>query len=121
MVCHDSPAAVVHSFPRPPAEWSPADLRRNDAHRARLQRITDGIRPRYLCTATARAYQRDCNFGFGPVQITGLAADGTLANFAVLDVASMVWEPSRRGLLSRKTFVSRRAIATATPRQRPAC
>jgi hypothetical protein len=106
MVCHDCPAAVVHNFPRPPAEWSPADLRRNDAHRARLQRITDAVRPRYLLHGHLhRAYQRDCNFGFGPVQITGLAADGTLANFAVLDVASMAWEPSRRGLLGRKTFV----------------
>ena len=56
------------------------------------------------CTATCTAYQRDCNFGFGPVQITGLAGDGTLQNFAVLDVASMAWGLSRRGLLGRKAL-----------------
>ena len=105
MVCHDCPAAVAHSFPRPPAEWNPADLRRNDAHRARLQRITDTVRPRYLMHGHLhRSYQRDCDFGFGRVQITGLAADGTLQNFAVLDVASMSWG-SRRGLLGRKALV----------------
>jgi hypothetical protein len=106
MVCHDCPAAVPHSFPRPPAEWSQADLRRNDAHRARLQRITAAIRPRYLMHGHLhRSYQRDCDFGFGPVQITGLAADGALQNFSVLDVASMTWGLCRRGLLDRKALV----------------
>ena len=106
MVCHDCPAAVPHSFPRPPAEWSKADLRRNDAHRARLQRITAAIRPRYLMHGHLhRSYQRNCDFGFGPVQITGLAADGTLRNFSVLDVASMTWGLSRRGMLGRKALV----------------
>jgi hypothetical protein len=46
-----------------------------------------------------RAYQRTCDFGYGPVQVTGLAADGSLRNFAVLDVASITWQPRRRGLL----------------------
>jgi hypothetical protein len=107
MVCHDCPAAVAHSFPRPPAEWNPADLRRNEAHRARLQRITDAVRPRYLMHGHLhRSYQRECNFGFGPVQITGLGADGALANFAVLDVASMAWLRSRRGMRRSKPLVS---------------
>ncbi len=102
MVCHDCPSAVSHSFPRPPAEWSEADLRRNDSHRDRLQRIANAVRPRYVMHGHLhRAYQRDCNFGFGPVQVTGLAADGVLANFAVLDVASMTWRLQRRGLLAR--------------------
>jgi hypothetical protein len=102
MVCHDCPAAVAHSFPRPPAEWSTADLGRNDAHRARLQRIADAVRPRYLMHGHLHlAYQRDCAFSYGPVQVTGLAADGALRNFAVLDVASMAWRRHRRGLLGR--------------------
>jgi len=48
MVCHDCPAGVPHAFPPPPPEWSPADLARNDAHRARLQRIADAVRPDHL-------------------------------------------------------------------------
>jgi hypothetical protein len=101
MVCHDCPAAVDHSFPRPPAEWSRADLARNDAHRARLQRIAEAVRPRYLMHGHLhRAYQRDCAFGFGPVQVTGFAADGALRNFGVLDVSAMAWR-LRRGLLRR--------------------
>ena len=102
MVCHDCPAAVTHSFPRPPADWNPADLRRNDAHRVRLQRITEAVRPRYLMHGHLhRAYQRDCEFDFGPVQVTGLPADGALRNFAVLDARSMTWRLHRRGLLGR--------------------
>ncbi len=46
-----------------------------------------------------RAYQRTCNFGYGPVHVTGLAADGSLRNFAVLDVQSLTWKLRRRGLL----------------------
>jgi hypothetical protein len=41
-----------------------------------------------------RAYRRTCDFGYGPVQVTGLATDGSMRNFAVLDVTSMEW---RRG------------------------
>ncbi len=46
-----------------------------------------------------RAYQRSCDFGYGPVQVTGLAAEGSLRNFAVLDVESITWKLRRRGLL----------------------
>jgi hypothetical protein len=100
MVCHDCPSAVAHSFARPPAWWAPADLARNDAHRERLQRIADSVRPAHLMHGHLhRAYQRTCDFGYGPVQVTGLAADGLLRNFAVLDVESMTWQLRRRGLL----------------------
>jgi hypothetical protein len=100
MVCHDCPSCVDHSFPRPPSWWAPADLARNDAHRERLQRIVDAVRPSHLMHGHLhRAYQRTCDFGYGPVQVTGLASDGSLRNFAVLDVESMTFELRRRGLL----------------------
>jgi Calcineurin-like phosphoesterase len=100
MVCHDCPSRVAHTFPRPPAWWDPADLSRNEAHRERLQRIADRVRPAHLMHGHLhRGYQRTCDFGYGPVQVTGLAADGVLRNFAVLDVASMTWKLRRRGLL----------------------
>src|SRR5258707_8163195 len=90
MVSHDCPSSVAHTFPRPPPEWAPADLARNEAHRERLQRIVAAVRPSHLIHGHLhRAYQRTCDFGYGPLQVTGLAADGSLRNFAVLDVASL--------------------------------
>jgi hypothetical protein len=71
------PAGVAHTFGRPPPEWDPADLARNDAHRRRLQRIVDAVQPsRIMHGHLHRAYQRSCDFGYGPVQVTGLDADG---------------------------------------------
>jgi Calcineurin-like phosphoesterase len=100
MVCHDCPSGVAHAFPRPPSWWAAADLARNEAHRERLQRIVDAVRPADLMHGHLhRAYQLSCDFGYGPVQVTGLAADGSLRNFAVLDVESMTWKLRRRGLL----------------------
>jgi Calcineurin-like phosphoesterase len=100
MVCHDCPSGVAHAFPRPPSWWAPADLARNDAHRERLQRIVDTVRPAHLMHGHLhRAYQRTCDFGYGPVQVTGLASDGSLRNFTVLDVESITWKLRCRGLL----------------------
>jgi hypothetical protein len=100
MVCHDCPSGVAHTFPQPPSWWAAADLTRNDVHRERLQRIVAAVRPAHLIHGHLhRAYQRSCDFGYGPVQVTGLAADGSLRNFAVLDVESMTWKLRRRGLL----------------------
>src|SRR6266566_1894261 len=104
MVCHDCPSGVVHDFPRPPAWWAPEDLARDAAHRQRLQRIVGKVRPSHLMHGHLhRAYQRTCDFGYGPVQVTGLCADGRLRNFAVLDVQSMTWRLRARGLLDLGT------------------
>jgi len=101
MVCHDCPSGVVHSFPRPPSSWAPVDLARNDAHRERLQRIVGAVQPSHLLHGHLhRAYQRTCDFGYGPVQVTGLDANGRLRNFAVVDLASMTWRLRRPSLLN---------------------
>jgi hypothetical protein len=106
MVCHDCPATVTHAFPPPPPEWSQADLARNEAHRARLQRIADAVRPAHLMHGHLhRAYQRTCDCGDQPVQVTGLGTDGSMRNFAVLDVTAMDWtlrRPRALAFLSRK-------------------
>src|SRR6266702_3802730 len=106
---------VAHAFPQPPSWWAPADLARNDAHRERHQHIVDAVRPAYLMHGHLhRAYQRSGDFGYGPVQVTGLAADGSLRNFAVLDVESITWKLRRRGLLdvlARRTQRSAAAFA----------
>jgi hypothetical protein len=100
MVCHDCPAGVSHAFPRPPSWWSPDDLARSDAHRERVQRIVSAVQPAHLMHGHLhRAYQRSCDFGYGPVQVKGLAADGSLRNFAVLEVEAVTWKMRSRGLL----------------------
>jgi Calcineurin-like phosphoesterase len=93
LVSHDCPAGVVHAFPPPPSFWSPRDLRRNELHRDRLQRVVDATRPRWIAHGHLhRAYQRTCHFGYGPVEVTGLDCDeGNGANWAVLDVEKMTW------------------------------
>jgi hypothetical protein len=93
MVCHDCPSGVAHTFAHPPPDWAPEDLARNDAHRRRVQRIVDAVMPTYLMHGHLhRAYQRTCDFGYGPVMVTGLDADNRLRNFAALDVTTMRWD-----------------------------
>lgn len=92
LISHDCPSGVAHTFGRAPSSWDPADLARGDAHRRRLQRIVDAVQPGYLMHGHLhRAYQRMADFGYGPVQVTGLDADNRLRNFAVLDVETMAW------------------------------
>jgi len=94
MVTHDCPSGVTHTFAPPPSFWDLRDLARNDAHRERLQRVVDAVQPSHLMHGHLhRAYQRRCDFGYGPVEVTGLDRDdGDGANWAVLDVKSMTWE-----------------------------
>lgn len=94
MVTHDCPSGVMHTFPPPPSFWDLKDLARNDAHRERLQRIVDAVQPSHLLHGHLhRSYQRTCDFGYGPVEVTGLDYDeGDGANWAVLDTKTMTWE-----------------------------
>jgi hypothetical protein len=94
MVTHDCPAGVRHTFPPPPPFWDVRDLARSDAHQERLQRVVDAAQPSHLMHGHLhRSYQRVCDFGYGPVEVTGLDCDeGDGANWAVLDVKSMTWE-----------------------------
>lgn len=95
MVTHDCPAGVRHSFPPPLSFWDDRDLARSDVHRERLQRVVDAVRPRWLMHGHLhRAYQRQCDFGYGPVEVTGLDRDGgdNGPNYAVLNVRTMTWE-----------------------------
>ena len=94
MVTHDCPSGVTHTFPPPPKFWDLRDLARNDRHRERLQHIVDAVQPSHLMHGHLhRSYQRVCDFGYGPVEVTGLDHDeGDGANWAVLDVKAMTWE-----------------------------
>jgi hypothetical protein len=93
MVTHDCPAGVEHAFDPPPSWWSPADLRRNDAHRELLRETVLAVRPDWLMHGHLHiGYHRRVDLGAGPIEITGLDRDGAEAmNWAILDVASMRW------------------------------
>jgi hypothetical protein len=93
MVTHDCPAGVAHTFPPPPPFWDLRDLARNDAHRERLQRVVDAVQPSHLMHGHLHiGYQRMCDFGYGPVDVTGLDRDGAKWNYTVLNVQTMKWE-----------------------------
>lgn len=98
MVTHDCPSGVHHSFATPPQFWALEDLARSDVHRERLQRVVDALKPKWLMHGHLhRAYQRTCDFGYGPVEVTGLDCDGPDVdrggpNYLVLDVRTMTWE-----------------------------
>jgi hypothetical protein len=94
MVTHDCPSEVRHTFPPPPAFWDARDLAKNDRHRERLQLVVSAVQPKWLIHGHLhRSYQRTCDFGYGPVEVTGLDCDGGRgANWAVLDVARMEWQ-----------------------------
>jgi Calcineurin-like phosphoesterase len=93
LVAHDCPSGVVHCYPPPPSWWSPADLARSGRHQERLQRIVDAVQPSWIMHGHLHmAYQRTCDFGYGPVEVTGLdCAGGKGPNWAVLDAETMTW------------------------------
>jgi hypothetical protein len=98
MLTHDCPDGVRHSFPPPPQFWDRRDLARNDAHKTRLQRVVTAVRPHWLMHGHLhRAYQRMCDLGYGPVEVTGLDCDGGDGpNYAILDIRLMQWRGEQR-------------------------
>jgi hypothetical protein len=93
MVTHECPAGIDHAFPPAPPEWSPADLRRSDAHRGLLREVVLAVRPRWLMHGHLHlSYQRQVDLGRGPIEVTGLDCDGAESgNWAILDITSMRW------------------------------
>jgi predicted phosphodiesterase len=93
IAAHDWPSGVVHTFPDRPSWWDQRDVDRSERHEERIQRIVDAVQPaHYLHGHLHRAYSRTCDFGYGPVSVTGLSRDGEPGNYAVLDIRSMTWE-----------------------------
>jgi hypothetical protein len=98
LVSHDRPSGVVHSFPDRPSWWDQRDVDRSEQHEERPQRIVDAVRPGHLMHGHLhRGYQRLTDFGYGPVQVTGLDMDGKNWNYAILDTRTMEWEAAACG------------------------
>jgi hypothetical protein len=123
MVTHECPAGIKHAFPPPPSWWSPADLRRSDAHQALLREVVVAVQPRWLMHGHLHlSYQRRADLGYGPIKVTGLDSDGAPSgDWAILDITSMRWlrfagrpiSNALRSLVSRWT----RCRAGATPHE----
>lgn len=91
MLTHECPSRVVHSFPVPPTWWDQRDLARSDAHRERLQRVVNEVKPSWLFHGHLhRAYDRVTAMPHGNVRVVGLDCDGALAgNWILVDTESM--------------------------------
>jgi Calcineurin-like phosphoesterase len=96
MLAHDYPARVHHEFDHHKDPFfHPDDLERAQLHTERMQRIVDGVMPKwYMHGHLHRNYGRVYDWGWGPVQVSGLGMDGDPGNLAVLDVRSMEWSPA---------------------------
>lgn len=93
MLTHECPAGVVHAFPPPPPVFHEVDIARSHRHAALLQGIVDTVQPSHLIHGHLHIpYQRISDFGYGPVEVTGLDCDGGLPNYIKLNVRSMEWE-----------------------------
>jgi len=86
-------ASTARCGRRAPPEWSPADLRRSDAHRGLLREVVLAVRPRWLMHGHLHlSYQRQVDLGRGPIEVTGLDCDGAESgNWAIVDITSMRW------------------------------
>lgn len=92
LISHDCPSGVVHTFGPTPDRWL-ADIRRTEAHRKRLQRVVDGLKPDYVMHGHLhRPYERYVDMGWGTPRVTGFDCDGAWSgNWAPLDVSTMEW------------------------------
>lgn len=92
LLAHDCPARVTHSWPGP-RRFSWQDLARQEQHAELLQCITSGTRPRHVIHGhLSRGYQRTCDFGYGPVEVTGLNDQWQRHSHGFIDVKNMTWD-----------------------------
>jgi len=90
IVSHDCPSAVHHTFPQRPAWWRDEDLARSDAHRERLTRIGEALKPEQWFHGHLHIPdERVVKMAHGPVTVTSLNCDGEPGNWVVFDVETM--------------------------------
>lgn len=91
LLAHDCPASVPLSLPRPPSFWDVADLARAHAHRERLQRLVDGVKPEWVFHGHYHLTHRTTQpMAHGDVHVAGLDMDDTRGNYIVWDAEEMV-------------------------------
>jgi Calcineurin-like phosphoesterase len=100
LLSHDCPARVVHAFPDRPWWYAPEDLLRSEANAELLQCIATGTRVKHVIHGHLHmGYQRMCDFGYGPVTVTGLdreprpdMARRPKHSTGILDIKEMIWD-----------------------------
>lgn len=98
MITHDCPAGVIHALPSLPDWCSPADVAAAEAHARQLQGVVEAVQPQTLFHGHLHLpYQRTCDFGWGPLEVTGLACDGRSRNWVLVNPESMqiAWPPDQ--------------------------
>lgn len=95
MLTHDRPSGAAMDFPAAPPWWDPADQARSDAHRERLQRIVDAVRPDHLVHGHVHQggpwWKTQPRSG-GYYKVASLDCDGSGGNTGILNVRTMEWE-----------------------------
>lgn len=92
---HDRPASAAISLPPAPSWWRDEDLVRSDAHRERLQRVVDAVRPDYLIHGhyhQGGPWWTTHSRAGGDYKVCSLDCDGKQGNWGILDVKTMKWE-----------------------------
>ena len=93
MLTHDAPSDAPLVLVRPaPAAWQPM-LAFADAHRERMQRICEAVKPSYLFHG--HYHQEGASVirtAWGQCEFTALDMDGRWHNWGILDLARMEWK-----------------------------
>jgi hypothetical protein len=91
LLTHDVGTAVDLHLPPWPRMWPESERVRAEAHRDRVQRLTDGISPQWQVHGHYHQFHRS----YVPAtntHVTGLNMDGKAGNWGVLNVRDMEWE-----------------------------
>jgi predicted phosphodiesterase len=98
LISHDAPSGFV--IPTiddrtTPAPFPPFALAEAGRHRQQLRRVVDAVRPWAIWHGHYHhAYNRDVDFGYGPVSVTGIDCDETTLgrNVQIVDLDDLVLE-----------------------------
>lgn len=90
VLCHDRPAQAPIALPPWPQSWAIADAARAEAHRERLGRAVDAIKPQLLVHGHLHLRdQRTVNFDHGPVEVLSLDKNAQPGNSVVVDAKTL--------------------------------
>jgi hypothetical protein len=103
MLTHDAPCDAPLELIRPvPRAWEPA-MPAAQAHREKMQRICEKVRPEYFFHGHYHQYRvSQVQAAWGPCRFTSLSLNGDEQNWGILDIRTMQWH--LRGLGLEETY-----------------
>jgi hypothetical protein len=92
LLSHDAPACEPLNLRVPYDLWLPM-IPRAEAHRERMQRICESVKPSKIFHGHYHMpLHREMMTPWGPCEFVGLDMDGTKQNWGILDTRTMRWE-----------------------------